>query len=294
MTHQPEPWVHDNTTTACTECRLTFTIIRRRHHCRFCGLIFCGRCTPSKAWVPGCKEKVRVCDKCAEELSPAGFSRLLAESRAAASAVSGASDSLQASAAAVHLVRFAAELAEEQSTWAERLWAAEGGTLRECVNCGEARPEWIDVNHGVALCTVCAGTHRGFGVHVSRVRSLLFDALTPGERLSVLLGGNVRFAEAVGGGTLPIVRDVVRDSPEFAARVAGIFCGDDVASYRLQLQTLRRTDAVVAEMGARAAASAAAVVVVSGVGSGGGGGSEGSAGGEEVVEKKPYVRVEHL
>jgi hypothetical protein len=31
----------------CYECRAPFTTFRRKHHCRVCGLIFCGQCAPS-------------------------------------------------------------------------------------------------------------------------------------------------------------------------------------------------------------------------------------------------------
>ncbi|BHF77769.1 hypothetical protein SprV_0602087900 [Sparganum proliferum] len=52
----------------CASCKATFTLIRRRHHCRRCGHIFCGSCCCH--WVPveslGSLAPVRVCKECAE------------------------------------------------------------------------------------------------------------------------------------------------------------------------------------------------------------------------------------
>jgi hypothetical protein len=38
-------WVSDSQVKACTRCQAPFTFVRRRHHCRVCGLIFCNSCT---------------------------------------------------------------------------------------------------------------------------------------------------------------------------------------------------------------------------------------------------------
>jgi len=37
-------WMSDEKASACLECNQRFTFLRRRHHCRFCGKIFCHRC----------------------------------------------------------------------------------------------------------------------------------------------------------------------------------------------------------------------------------------------------------
>lgn len=59
-------WVEDAEAVKCMQCTAVFTTIRRRHHCRNCGGIFCGACTRKRAPVLkyGFSEKVRVCDKC--------------------------------------------------------------------------------------------------------------------------------------------------------------------------------------------------------------------------------------
>ncbi|KAI4387336.1 hypothetical protein MLD38_005176 [Melastoma candidum] len=65
-------WMPDESCRVCYECDTQFTIINRRHHCRLCGRVFCGKCTsnsiPAKytnrqgtyeEW-----ERVRVCNYC--------------------------------------------------------------------------------------------------------------------------------------------------------------------------------------------------------------------------------------
>lgn len=39
------PWVHDADVPMCPTCARTFTVTRRRHHCRLCGGIVCDRCS---------------------------------------------------------------------------------------------------------------------------------------------------------------------------------------------------------------------------------------------------------
>jgi hypothetical protein len=38
-------WVSDNTVHNCNTCNTTFTLWIRKHHCRYCGKIFCGTCS---------------------------------------------------------------------------------------------------------------------------------------------------------------------------------------------------------------------------------------------------------
>lgn len=35
-----------------------------------------------------------------------------------------------------------------------------------CVDCGAPRPQWASISFGILICLQCAGTHRGFGVHI--------------------------------------------------------------------------------------------------------------------------------
>lgn len=59
-------WVADELVSNCNSCGQSFNLIRRRHHCRNCGHIFCNPC--SNHYVPltqfGYNDPVRVCDLC--------------------------------------------------------------------------------------------------------------------------------------------------------------------------------------------------------------------------------------
>ncbi|KNC55771.1 uncharacterized protein AMSG_11202 [Thecamonas trahens ATCC 50062] len=59
-------WVDDGETKQCMACKSPFTFVRRRHHCRRCGGLFCGSCSSRKFPLLslGFSEAVRVCDKC--------------------------------------------------------------------------------------------------------------------------------------------------------------------------------------------------------------------------------------
>ncbi|CDY21825.1 BnaC01g36230D [Brassica napus] len=65
-------WMPDQSCRVCYECDCQFTLINRRHHCRLCGRVFCGKCTansiplatsdlrtPREEW-----ERIRVSNYC--------------------------------------------------------------------------------------------------------------------------------------------------------------------------------------------------------------------------------------
>ncbi|XP_060692957.1 lateral signaling target protein 2 homolog isoform X1 [Hemiscyllium ocellatum] len=62
----PPEWIADSACNQCTSCKAPFTIVRRRHHCRNCGKIFCSRCSSQSAPLPwyGHMKPVRVCAHC--------------------------------------------------------------------------------------------------------------------------------------------------------------------------------------------------------------------------------------
>ncbi|XP_041123936.1 lateral signaling target protein 2 homolog isoform X3 [Polyodon spathula] len=62
----PPDWVPDEVCSYCTACEAPFTVIRRKHHCRSCGKIFCSRCSSHSAPLPryGQVKPVRVCTHC--------------------------------------------------------------------------------------------------------------------------------------------------------------------------------------------------------------------------------------
>ncbi|KAG5285171.1 hypothetical protein AALO_G00000330 [Alosa alosa] len=62
----PPEWVPDDACSSCVSCKAPFTVIRRKHHCRSCGKIFCSRCSSHSAPLPryGQMKPVRVCTHC--------------------------------------------------------------------------------------------------------------------------------------------------------------------------------------------------------------------------------------
>ncbi|RHZ87825.1 hypothetical protein Glove_30g42 [Diversispora epigaea] len=61
-------WVDDETVKTCKNCKTSFTPIRRKHHCRQCGNIFCQECTSRSIALPqfGYVKPERVCSGCIE------------------------------------------------------------------------------------------------------------------------------------------------------------------------------------------------------------------------------------
>jgi len=58
-------WIADELATACMLCQLRFTVIRRRHHCRACGLLVCSKCGSARAPLPFmANAEARVCVVC--------------------------------------------------------------------------------------------------------------------------------------------------------------------------------------------------------------------------------------
>ncbi|KAI5062353.1 hypothetical protein GOP47_0022892 [Adiantum capillus-veneris] len=70
---EPPQWLPDSHAAVCMQCGAYFhPIFFSRHHCRFCGLIFCGSCTSQRTLLPvKFREKTpqRVCDSCYEQLA---------------------------------------------------------------------------------------------------------------------------------------------------------------------------------------------------------------------------------
>ncbi|XP_057868270.1 uncharacterized protein LOC131075443 isoform X1 [Cryptomeria japonica] len=65
---EPTKWLADSAASACMLCNSQFhPIMRPRHHCRFCGLIFCGVCSRGRSLLPvkfRTNDPQRVCDVC--------------------------------------------------------------------------------------------------------------------------------------------------------------------------------------------------------------------------------------
>ncbi|XP_057767930.1 LOW QUALITY PROTEIN: 1-phosphatidylinositol-3-phosphate 5-kinase FAB1B-like [Salvia miltiorrhiza] len=65
-------WMPDESCRVCYECDSSFTIFNRKHHCRLCGRVFCGRCTintvPALPDEPKSgredRDRIKVCNYC--------------------------------------------------------------------------------------------------------------------------------------------------------------------------------------------------------------------------------------
>lgn len=68
-------WMPDNSCRVCYDCDVQFTMFVRKHHCRLCGRVFCGKCTANSIPVPSVDPKnkqsegdrVRVCNFCFQQ-----------------------------------------------------------------------------------------------------------------------------------------------------------------------------------------------------------------------------------
>ena len=71
---EPPEWLPDSSATVCMQCTAPFTALTRgRHHCRFCGGIFCRNCTNGRCLLPVRfreRNPQRVCDACYDRLDP--------------------------------------------------------------------------------------------------------------------------------------------------------------------------------------------------------------------------------
>lgn len=69
---EPPEWLPDSYSKVCMQCNSPFTAITRgRHHCRFCGGIFCRDCTKGRCLLPVKfqeRNPQRVCDTCYDKL----------------------------------------------------------------------------------------------------------------------------------------------------------------------------------------------------------------------------------
>eukprot|EP00752_Nemacystus_decipiens_P007445 g6654.t1 len=77
----PPKWLPDENTLSCSGCGKDFDWIRRRHHCRLCGGIFCYTCSQFRALLPrsfGSRDPQRLCQPCNARVAP--LQETLAES----------------------------------------------------------------------------------------------------------------------------------------------------------------------------------------------------------------------
>lgn len=63
-------WVPDDECSKCCHCSKPFTTLKRRHHCRVCGLIFCNKDCDTVAEIPGLRVPGRLCVNCFAAVDP--------------------------------------------------------------------------------------------------------------------------------------------------------------------------------------------------------------------------------
>ncbi|KAL8919024.1 MAG: hypothetical protein Q9208_006990 [Pyrenodesmia sp. 3 TL-2023] len=95
-----------------------------------------------------------------------------------------------------------------------------------CCDCSAPSPQWASPKFGTFICLVCAGLHRGLGVHISFVRSITMDAFKVHEIARMERGGNDRWkrfwAEKTNNNEGSGWRDLKGDSAaEFEERYGG-------------------------------------------------------------------------
>ncbi|KAJ7284071.1 ArfGap-domain-containing protein [Mycena rebaudengoi] len=61
--------------------------------------------------------------------------------------------------------------------------------------CSSPNPQWASLGFAVFLCLSCAGIHRGFGVHITFVRSISMDTWQAEQIKRMQLGGNAAFQQ---------------------------------------------------------------------------------------------------
>ncbi|KNB42706.1 hypothetical protein JH06_3735, partial [Blastocystis sp. subtype 4] len=61
---RPGQWVPDSEAPRCTYCNDKFTFVRRRHHCRFCGYVFCSSCCNHYMTISSMGDDQRLCHAC--------------------------------------------------------------------------------------------------------------------------------------------------------------------------------------------------------------------------------------
>lgn len=64
----PPYWIPDNLTNQCMQCDIKFSLIKRRHHCRACGLLLCSGCCNEKFHLHYLGAEGRICGSCHDTL----------------------------------------------------------------------------------------------------------------------------------------------------------------------------------------------------------------------------------
>jgi hypothetical protein len=73
----------------------------------------------------------------------------------------------------------------------------------KCFECERSGATWASVTNGIFICQECAGIHRGFGVHLSFVRSTKIDSWTDKQLDTMEMGGNKRLKNFLNNYDIP-------------------------------------------------------------------------------------------
>ncbi|XP_003383169.1 PREDICTED: RUN and FYVE domain-containing protein 2-like [Amphimedon queenslandica] len=57
-------WEDEKDVLECRNCKATFSVARRKHHCRNCGQVYCSSCSDNTMQLASSAKPVRVCDNC--------------------------------------------------------------------------------------------------------------------------------------------------------------------------------------------------------------------------------------
>lgn len=60
----PKEWIDSTSIANCHNCHSVFSMVNRKHHCRYCGNVFCSKCSSKAVEFPNDGKKQRVCDDC--------------------------------------------------------------------------------------------------------------------------------------------------------------------------------------------------------------------------------------
>lgn len=84
-----------------------------------------------------------------------------------------------------------------------------------CFDCGNKGPAWCSIYLGVKIeikkiliCFECSGRHRGYGTHISFIRSLKLDKINRKQLKMIELGGNKLAKDYFTRVGVPLVGDV--------------------------------------------------------------------------------------